>query len=110
VFNAVQPTNKFVKFLFTPGNIITCLIGISQLSGRNWLMVHSSHPLATCLVLQRRFLRLVKTDWEAMAAWIENMGVVVSMGDMILALTTGLDASYDSFIISPDSTPYTYIG
>jgi hypothetical protein len=41
---------------------------------------------------------------------LDNIGMVVSGDDAILALLMGLDASYDSFILSLSSIPYTYIG
>jgi hypothetical protein len=43
-----------------------------------------------------------------MATWIEDIGVVVSTDNTILALTMGLDTSYDSFVISLNSTPNTH--
>jgi hypothetical protein len=47
---------------------------------------------------------------EATATWIDNIGVVVSAdGNRILALTMGLDASYDPFVIFLDSTPNTHL-
>jgi hypothetical protein len=60
---------------------------------------------------------MVKGSMEAMLAWIgcvkkisfmlEDIGVIMTDEDHILALTMGLNAMYDSFIISLDSTPTT---
>ena len=76
--------------------------------------VHCALGLATRLVLHRRFLTSVKGVEESMSAWVghvksmsfrlEDIAVDVSDEDTILALTMGLDKSYDSFIISLDTT------
>ena len=76
--------------------------------------VHRARGLATRLALRRRFLTSVKGAEESMSAWVgrvksmsfrlEDVGVDVSNEDTILALTMGLDGSYDSFIISLDTT------
>lgn len=57
---------------------------------------------------------VTKGTAEAMSAWIscvkgmaldlEDIGVAVDDENWILVLTTGLDKSYDSFIISLDET------
>jgi hypothetical protein len=77
--------------------------------------VHTARGFATRLALRRKFLRLVKGAGESMSGWIgrvkglsfklENIGVVVTDEDRILALTNGLDDSYESFVISLDATP-----
>ena len=77
--------------------------------------VHCAQGLATRLVLQRNFLTLVKGAEQSMSAWVgcvklmsfclEDIGVDVSNEDTILVLTMGLDKSYDSFIISLNTTP-----
>ncbi|KAG2755360.1 hypothetical protein P692DRAFT_201801279 [Suillus brevipes Sb2] len=66
------------------------------------------------MALRRKLLTATKGTAEAMSAWIsrvkgmaldlEDIGVTVDDEDRILALTTGLDKSYDSFVISLDST------
>ena len=76
--------------------------------------VHRARGLATRLALRRKFLTSVKGAEESMSAWVgrvksmsfrlEDIGVDVSDEDTILALTMGLDKSYDSFIISLDTT------
>lgn len=76
--------------------------------------IHVARGLATRLALRRKFLRLVKDEKENMSAWIgqvkrmgfqlATIGVEVSDEDRILALTNGLDDSYESFVISLDST------
>ena len=77
--------------------------------------VHRARGLATRLALRRNFLTSVKGAEQSMSAWVgrvklmsfrlEDIGVDVSDEDTILALTMGLDKSYDSFIISLDTTP-----
>ena len=77
--------------------------------------VHRARGLATRLALRRQFLTSVKGTEEAMSAWVgrvkatshqlEDIGVDISDEDTILALTMGLNKSYDSFIISLDTTP-----
>lgn len=77
--------------------------------------VHVARGLASRLALRRRWWRMVKDDKEVMSAWIGRVkgaahqlveiGVEVSDEDRILVLTNGLDVSYDSFVISLDSTP-----
>jgi hypothetical protein len=77
--------------------------------------VHQARGLAMRLALRRKFLTSVKGTEETMSAWIgrvkglsyrlEDIGVDISEEDTILALTMGLNPSYDPFIISLDSTP-----
>ena len=77
--------------------------------------VHKARGLATRLALRRKFLMGTKSGGESMQAWIGrvkamafelvDIGVEVSDEDIILALTMGLDGSYDSFIVSLDATP-----
>lgn len=76
--------------------------------------VHRARGLGTRMALRRKLLTATKGTAEAMSAWIsrvkgmaldlEDIGVTVDDEDRILALTTGLDKSYDSFVISLDST------
>jgi hypothetical protein len=76
--------------------------------------VHTARGFATRLALRRRFSRLTKSGEETMSAWVgrvkklsfklEDIGVNISDEDRILALTNGLDNSYEPFIISLDST------
>ncbi|KJA26440.1 hypothetical protein HYPSUDRAFT_180619, partial [Hypholoma sublateritium FD-334 SS-4] len=76
--------------------------------------IHVARGLATRLALRRSFLRLVKDEAETMSAWVGRVkrmafqlvaiGVVVSDEDRILALTNGLDDTYEAFVISLDST------
>lgn len=76
--------------------------------------VHRARGLATRLALRRKFLTAVKAELESMQAFIgrvqaiafelENIDVEVSDEDRILALTMGLNDSYDSFVISLDGT------
>jgi len=77
--------------------------------------VHRACGLTIWLALRRQFLTSVKGAEEAMSAWVghmkamshrlEDVKVKVSDEDTILALTMGLNKSYDSFIISLDTTP-----
>ena len=77
--------------------------------------LHVARGFATRLALRRGFLRLVKGNDERMAAWIgrvkafsfrlEDVGVDVTDEDRILALTNGLDKTYEAFLISLDATP-----
>jgi hypothetical protein len=79
----------------------------------NLHQVHRARGLATRLALRRKFLTSVK-GMEVMSAWIgrvkamafrlTEIGVAVTDEDQILALTMGLDASYESFVISLDGT------
>src|ERR1700677_2004422 len=62
------------------------------------------------LALRRKFLTTVKGSTEAMSAWVgrvKSMSFITTDEDRILALTMGLDTTYDSFVISLDSTPMT---
>ena len=62
------------------------------------------------LALRQKFLTMVKGSTEAMSAWVgrvKSMSFITMDEDRILALTMGLDTTYDSFVISLDSTPMT---
>jgi len=41
---------------------------------------------------------------KAMAFWLTEIGVAITDEDQILALTMGLDVSYEFFVISLDGT------
>ncbi|OJA16104.1 hypothetical protein AZE42_12878 [Rhizopogon vesiculosus] len=76
--------------------------------------LHHACGLGTRMALRWKLLTVAKEATESMSAWIsrvkgmaldlEDIGVTVDDEDQILVLTTGLDKSYDSFIISLDST------
>ncbi|KDR74405.1 hypothetical protein GALMADRAFT_141448 [Galerina marginata CBS 339.88] len=76
--------------------------------------IHVTHGLVTRLALWRKFLCLVKDEKELMATWIGRVkhaafqlvaiSVVVLDEDWILVLTNRLDDSYESLVISLDST------
>ena len=75
--------------------------------------VHNARGLATRLALRRKFLTSVKgvdvmSAWvgrvKAMAFRLKDIGVDLTDEDQILALTMGLNVSYESFVISLDST------
>ena len=77
--------------------------------------VHRARGLATRLALRRKFLTATKGEGETMLAYVgrvqamafelECINVGVTEEDRILALTMGLDVSYESFVISLDGTP-----
>jgi len=77
--------------------------------------IHCTRGFATHLMLRRKFLTLRKSDEMSIQAWVakvccitfqlQEVGVDVSDKDVILALTLGLPLSYESFIISLDTTP-----
>ncbi|OJA10711.1 hypothetical protein AZE42_13161 [Rhizopogon vesiculosus] len=76
--------------------------------------LHRACGLGTRMALRRKLLTAAKGATESMSAWIsrvkgmaldlEDIGVTVDDEDRILTLTTGLNKSYDSFVISLDST------
>ena len=77
--------------------------------------VHCAHGFAMHLMLCRKFLMLHKSDEKSIQAWVaevcciafqmQEVGVDVSDEDIILSLTLSLPSSYESFIISLDTTP-----
>ena len=77
--------------------------------------IHCARGFATCLMLCRKFLMLCKSDKKSIQAWVakvhcvmfqmQEVGVDVSNEDVILSLTLGLPSSYESFIISLNTTP-----
>jgi hypothetical protein len=106
--------------------IILRVEGLQLAHMRNWdpmaiwealAQVHRVRGLAMRLALWQKFLMTVKGSAETMSAWVgcvksmsfmlEDIGVMVTDEDRILALTMGLNTMYDSFVISLDSTPTT---
>lgn len=79
--------------------------------------VHQAHGFAMRMALRRQFYRAVKSPSESMQLWISRIkalaaklrhaNVKVDDEDVILALTMGLDSSFDPLIISLDTTPPT---
>lgn len=77
--------------------------------------IHQGRGVATRLTLRRRFNRLDKSADESMqsfistarrlAAQLREVGATVDDEDLILAITGGLPRSYNTFIVSLDSTP-----
>ena len=77
--------------------------------------IHRSRGLGTAVVLKRRFTRLTKSNNETMSAWVGRVksaayrlklrGLTIADTDIIVALTNGLDPSYDSLIVALDSLP-----
>ncbi|KAG2066846.1 hypothetical protein BDR04DRAFT_1028944, partial [Suillus decipiens] len=76
--------------------------------------VHWACGLGTRMALWQKLLTVTKEVMESMSAWVshvkgmaldlEDIGVTVDNEDQILTITTGLNKSYDSFIILLDST------
>jgi len=77
---------------------------------------HRARGLGTRMTLRRKLLT-AKKGAENMSAWInrvkgmaldlEDIGIKVAEEDKILALTAGLDETYDAFVMSLDSTDST---
>ena len=77
--------------------------------------IHCARGFAMRLMLCCKFLTLRKSDEKSIQAWVaevrciafqmQEVGVDVSNEDIILSLTLGLPLSYESFIISLDTTP-----
>ena len=77
--------------------------------------VHCTHGFAMLLMLHHKFLTLHKSDEKSIQAWVaevrcvafqmQEVSVDVSNEDIILSLTLGLPSSYESFIISLNTTP-----
>ncbi len=77
--------------------------------------VHRARGLATRLTLRRRFYSSKKGEGESMQAYISRVrsmawdldecGVKVEDEDLVVALTVGLDKTYELFVISLESTP-----
>jgi hypothetical protein len=76
--------------------------------------VHCSCGFATKMALRRKFMSMHKPNDQKMSAWIgdvrsvafrlSQVGVTVNDEDIILVLTMGLPASFDTFVIALDST------
>ncbi|KAJ7320914.1 hypothetical protein DFH08DRAFT_926623 [Mycena albidolilacea] len=66
------------------------------------------------MALRRKFMSMRKPDDQKMSAWIgdvrsvafrlSQVGVTVNDEDIILVLTMGLPASFDTFVVALDST------
>jgi hypothetical protein len=78
-------------------------------------MVHQACRLAMRISMQRRLYKAKKSSLESMSLWIARInqlanrlaaaGASVDEEDQILALTMGLDASYEVLIVALDSLP-----
>jgi hypothetical protein len=76
--------------------------------------VHRSHGFAMKMALCRKFMSMCKPDDQKMSAWIgdvcsvafrlSQVGVTVNDEDIILVLTMGLPASFNTFVVALDST------
>src|SRR5258708_4384380 len=77
--------------------------------------VHQSTGFTMCIGLKRQLWKMKMKDGQRMASWISDVkgivfqlsqiGVAVPDEDIILALTNGLPAPYNYFILMLDSTP-----
>ena len=77
--------------------------------------VHCARGFAMRLMLRCKFFTLHKSNEKSIQAWVakvhciafqlQEVSVDVSDEDIILSLTLGLPSSYESFIISLDTTP-----
>jgi hypothetical protein len=78
-------------------------------------MVHQARGLATRISMQRWLYKAKKLSLESMSSWIARInrltnwlaaaGASLNEEDRILALTMGLDASYEALIVALDSLP-----
>jgi hypothetical protein len=76
--------------------------------------VHRSRGFATKMALRRKFMSMRKPDDQKMSTWIgdvrslvfrlSQVGVTVNDENVILVLTMGLPASFDTFVVALDST------
>jgi hypothetical protein len=97
-----------------PSELAHCRDPDPMLIWNTLINIHSSHGRSTIIALRRRFQRLRLGHSETMSAYIarirhlafllEEAGVTISDDDIILAVTSGLPHSYDSFLISLDAT------
>src|SRR5713226_6664226 len=77
--------------------------------------VHRLTGFTMCIGLKRQLWKMKMKDGQRMASWISDVkgivfqlsqiGVAVPDEDIILALTNGLPAPYNYFILTLDSTP-----
>ena len=99
----------------TPSQLAHCRDPDPMTIWNNLITIHSSRGRSTVIALRRRFHRLCLEISKTMPAYIarvrhlafllEEADVTVTDDDIILAITSGLPRSYDSFLISLDATP-----
>jgi len=99
----------------TPAQLAYCRDTDPKVIWDNLITVHTSRGRSTTIALRRRFHRLRFDRSETMPAYIarvrhvafllQEADVTVSDDDLILAITSGLPHSYDSFLISLDAAP-----
>jgi gag-polypeptide of LTR copia-type/Zinc knuckle len=98
----------------TPSQLAHCRDTDPMTIWNNLITIHSSRGRSTIIALRRRFHRLRLEQTETMSAYVarvrhiafllEEADVTVTDDDIILAITSGLPRSYDSFLISLDAT------
>ena len=98
----------------TPSQLAHCRNPDPMTIWNNLITIHSSRGRSTIIALRRRFHRLRLEHSETMSAYIarvrhvafllEEADVKVTDDDIILAITSGLPNSYNSFLISLDAT------
>ena len=101
----------------TPSQLAHCRNMDPMIIWNDLITIHSSRGRSTIIALRRRFQRLRLESSETMSAYVarvrhiafllEEAGVNVTDDDIILAITSGLPHSYDSFLISLDATSDT---
>jgi hypothetical protein len=99
----------------TPSQLAHCRDPDPMTIWNNLITIHSSRGRSTIIALRRCFHRLRLEHTETMSAYVarvrhiafllEEADVTVADDDIILAITSGLPRSYDSFLISLDATP-----
>ena len=98
----------------TPSQLAHCRNMDPMIIWNDLITIHSSRGCSTIIALHRRFQRLHLENSETMSAYVarvrhiafllEEADVNVTDDDIILAITSGLPHSYDSFLISLDAT------
>ncbi|PPQ93635.1 hypothetical protein CVT25_000821 [Psilocybe cyanescens] len=99
----------------TPSQLAHCCNPDPSVIWKTLSDIHASRGCSTIISLCHRFHRLCLDHGEVMSAYVarvrhiafllEEAGVKVTEDDLILAITSGLPHSYDSFLISLDATP-----
>ena len=93
----------------TPSQLTHCHDPDPMTIWNNLMIIHSSHGHSTIIALHHRFHHLHLKHTENMSTYVafllEEADVTVTDDDIILAITSGLPWSYDSFLISLNATP-----
>lgn len=98
----------------SPSQLAHCRDPDPMIIWNNLITIHSSRGCSTTIALRRHFHRLRLEQFENMSTYVarvrhiafllEEADVTVTDDDIILAITSGLPHSYDSFLISLDAT------